>query len=189
MEAEKQSVKRDFGFAHFGKDQDALIDKLNQVVEDAWEREKALRLGDYQWQLDFLMYHENGLRKFFDKHGVSEEEINYLMGDGDRDFLDEWVKSGLVVREGYDANDNLFSIGQVREIEIPLKGIIKTPVSDEDREFINKHTILNIPETERNYGNAVSDSIFICVDANQVKDFLKSHPIDEVELSYSSPGM
>lgn len=171
------------------KDEDELINKLNEVVEDAWEREKALRLEDYQWQLDFLTYHENGLREFFAGHGIEQEQIDYLMGDGERDFLDEWVKSGLVVSEGIDAKSNLFSIGQVREIEIPLIGLVKTPVSDEAREFINKNTNLCIPETVRNYGNATSDSIFICVDANQVKDFLKSHPIEKVELSYPSPGM
>jgi hypothetical protein len=168
---------------------DGFIKRINQVVENAWEREKALRLADYQWQLNFLTFHENGLREFFDKHGVSEEHINYLMGDADRDVLVDWVKNGLVVSEGKSNKDNLFRISKIGEVEIPLKGFIKAPISDITRENINRYTNLYIPRNTHDYGNATSESIFVCVDANKVKCWLESHPIERNESTYSAPGM
>jgi hypothetical protein len=168
---------------------DGFIKRINQVVENAWEREKALRLADYQWQLDFLTFHENGLREFFAGHGVSEEQIDYLLGDAERGLLVDWVKNGLVITEGSRDIDNLFSISKIREVEIPLKGFIKAPISDITRENINRYTNLYIPRNTHDYGNATSESIFVCVDADKVKSWLEAHPITKNESTCSAPGM
>jgi hypothetical protein len=166
-----------------------IITAINESLIDAWEREKALRLEHCQWNLDFVNYYSDGLREFFANNDISEKHVSWLMGDTGDDCLEKWIVASLVVEEGYTAKENLFSVDNVREVNIPLKGITNTPVSDEDREFINNHSQLFISEKDRYHGSATSDSIYICVDADKVKSWLECNPMVKDELSYSSPGM